>query len=131
MECTNKDYFKCPQKTEPCSQCTPGRDCFSTFVAVTNSAIKKLTQAHVTPLTPSGLKWTNAGTAQPTQGRKIDNSSLAKTLTSKTDFSQEEWDLFGIQDLHFHDFIKSDSGVYFKPAVAQPRKFLYVHIRIF
>lgn len=41
------------QEAGPCPQCAPGRDCFSTIIAVTNSAIKKLTLNDVTPLAPS------------------------------------------------------------------------------
>ena len=51
--CDKGDFFRCPHKEAPCSQCAPGRDCFSTIVAVTNSAIKKLTSDDITPLAQS------------------------------------------------------------------------------
>lgn len=51
--CDKGDFFRCPIKEAPCSQCAPGRDCFSTIVAVTNSAIKKLTSDDITPLAQS------------------------------------------------------------------------------
>ena len=38
---------------------------------------------------PSGLKWHNAGTTEPAQGRELKNSrELADALTSKTEFTQ-------------------------------------------
>jgi hypothetical protein len=48
-----QQYFRCPNKTTPCPQCAPGRDSFSTIVAVINSGIKKLTRNDVTPLAQS------------------------------------------------------------------------------
>jgi hypothetical protein len=77
-------------------------------------------------LNPSGLKWEKTGEKKPTEGRDRSDpegeseSKLSKELRmrstgKKIQFTQEEWDDFGISDLHDDDFIKS-GDVYFKPA---------------
>jgi len=59
-----------------------------------------------------GLKWQDAGSHEPSVGLKITHAALESALTSKTEFTQDEWDAFGIPDLHIHSYIKS-GGRYF------------------
>jgi hypothetical protein len=53
-----------------------------------------------------GLKWKK--TINPGRGRSLRNSGLAAALTRKTEFTKQEWESFGITDLHKDDFIKLD-----------------------
>jgi hypothetical protein len=53
-----------------------------------------------------GLKWEK--TINPGRGRSLRNSGLATALTRKTEFTKQEWESFGITDLHKDDFIKLD-----------------------
>jgi hypothetical protein len=62
----------------------------------------------------TGLKWRKVGHEHPTTGEALTNAALAAALLDKTEFSQEEWDKFGITDLHYSHFVKAD-GAYFKP----------------
>ena len=48
-----QDFSECPSKQKACCLCAPGKDCFTTIIAVANSAIQKLSQ--VTPLAKSRL----------------------------------------------------------------------------
>ena len=87
----------------------------------------------------SGLKWLNTGDSPPTNGRQLENVWLARALTRggkanvavfrahlvedparacTHEFSQEEWDEFGILDLRFDDYIKAGE-CYFRPAEAR------------
>ena len=63
----------------------------------------------------SGAKWLCAGATPPPTGRRLENTELARALTLKTEFSQMEWNAFGISDLHVDDFIQAGER-YFKPA---------------
>ena len=75
--------------------------------------------------TSSGLKWENAGAAKPTEGRELKNEELANKLCKKTEFTQEEWDSFGIQDLCMDNFIKAEiPGSYFQPAATMKGRLL-------
>ena len=62
----------------------------------------------------SGLKWLKAGDTRPANGRDLENAKLAETLMSKTGFTQQEWDAFGITDLRMDHFVKVGES-YFKP----------------
>jgi len=62
----------------------------------------------------SGLKWIQIGSAKPTNGRELSNAALADALASKTEFTQPQWDTFGIKDLHFADFVRV-GNVYYRP----------------
>ena len=69
---------------------------------------------------PSGLKWERAGAEKPTHGRELSNQSLAAALEEgRTDFTQKEWDAFGIRNLRSDHFIKA-GGSYFATAVEKP-----------
>jgi len=62
-----------------------------------------------------GLKWLPAGDTEPT-GRNLEHKKLAEALTRKKEFTKQEWEAFGIKDLHTYHFIKSGDS-YFQPAV--------------
>ena len=61
-----------------------------------------------------GRKWKKTGETKPAQGHELRNAELAAALRSKTEFTQQEWEAFGISDLRNDDFIKMDN-MYFKP----------------
>jgi len=74
----------------------------------------------------SGLKWRNVGDSKPSFGSGLVNQTLAEALTSKTDFTENEWSEFGINDLHSDDFIESH-GFYFKIAEAAEAEIMGKH----
>jgi len=65
--------------------------------------------------TTSGLKWEEAGRERPTTGAELTNDKLRLALKSKIEFTQGEWDSFGVKNLRAHHFVKSGDR-YFKPA---------------
>jgi hypothetical protein len=66
----------------------------------------------------SGLKWANTGATQPAKGRILENSKLAEALARKTEFTEQEWESFGIKYLSKDAYIQSGAGgSYFKPEV--------------
>ena len=77
----------------------------------------------------SGLMWRKAGDTKPVHGRNLENSELAEALTRKIEFSQQEWDKFGIKDLCIDDFVKSGES-YFTPA-AQCMNCLQIDFKVF
>lgn len=63
----------------------------------------------------TGLKWAFAGAAEPTStGRNLANSKLSDALMHKTNFTQQEWQAFGIAQARVDDYVKSGLH-YFKP----------------
>jgi len=62
----------------------------------------------------SGLKWQIIGATQPTEGRELTNLRLSKSLISKLEFTENEWNAFAIshRDLRHDDFIKSGSSFF-------------------
>jgi hypothetical protein len=70
-----------------------------------------------------GLRWNETGATRPIEGRELTCPELSKALRSKTQFSQHEWDAFGIRDLRDDDFVKSGDNKYFKPAAETSRFF--------
>ena len=62
-----------------------------------------------------GLKWLPAGDTEPAMGRNLEHAKLAEALRSKTEFTKQEWEVFGIKDLRTDHFIKSGHS-YFQPA---------------
>eukprot|EP00966_Prymnesium_polylepis_P186070 4312850-Prymnesium_polylepis.1 len=48
---------------------------------------------------PSGLKWEQAGISKPVDGMELINKKLAEALKTKTEFSQKEWEEFGVHPL--------------------------------
>ena len=68
----------------------------------------------------TGLKWERTGQKpKPTEGEgkggELTAPKLAEALAKQTQFSQEEWDGFGIKDLRDDHFIQS-RGAYFRPS---------------
>lgn len=66
-----------------------------------------------------GLKWKDVGTARPWSGtwsgtKLLNNAKLSEALTKKQEFTQAEWDAFGIKALTVDHFIIA-SGKYFEP----------------
>ena len=64
----------------------------------------------------SGLQWESTGTKTPEHGREVSNERLARALMSQAEyrasgfeFTQQEWDEFGIQDLRISDFVRAGS----------------------
>ena len=68
-----------------------------------------------------GFKWLSAGDTEPTTGRNLEHPELAEALMSKTEFTQQEWEAFGmvVDDLYSNlgtdHFVKSGDS-YFQPA---------------
>ena len=71
--------------------------------------------------TASGLKWVKVGTNRPTQGRELINVKLQNALTGQTEFGQEEWNSFHVDDLSLDDFIRA-GNTYYKPAGTHARR---------
>ena len=63
----------------------------------------------------SGLRWKNIGDSRPMEGRELKNPKLANALQTKTEFTPDEWDDFGIGDVRENDFVNS-RNTYFTPA---------------
>ena len=63
----------------------------------------------------SGLRWKNIGDSRPMEGRELKNPELANALQTKTEFTPDEWDDFGIGDVRENDFVNS-RNTYFTPA---------------
>ena len=84
-KCTQKDFFGCPNKVQSCPKCTAGADCFSTTIAVINSAILKLSL--VTPLPAGSLLY-----------RGIDGMSFPDHLLDHTVDLPYEFETNGFKD---------------------------------
>jgi hypothetical protein len=70
----------------------------------------------------SGLKWREVGNNKPRKGEELTNESLvARLVEQQMEFTQAEWDAFGITGLHIHHCIKSGTS-YFQPAAPSPSK---------
>ena len=61
-----------------------------------------------------GLKWLKVGETQPVDGQNLARSDLADALKTKAEFTQEEWEAFGVLGLCLDHFVKS-GGSYFRP----------------
>jgi len=55
-----------------------------------------------------GLKWQCAGIVEPATGRLLENEALANALSTKLEFTQQEWATFDMVDLHIDDYVKSE-----------------------
>ncbi len=62
-----------------------------------------------------GSKWKKLGVAEPSRGQELMCAGLAAALSNKTEFTQQEWDSFGIHDMGDDHYIRSGDQ-YFKPA---------------
>ena len=68
----------------------------------------------------SGLKWQNVGDIEPMTGRELKNQELANALTNKTEFTEftkQEWEQIGIENLGMDHFVKSGAN-YWKPVTS-------------
>ena len=66
-----------------------------------------------------GLKWKSLGSMRPINASWSDelfDYKLANALLKKTSFNQQEWNAFGINNLHKNNYIKSGTS-YFQPIV--------------
>ena len=66
-------------------------------------------------LTASSLEWDNVGEEEPSEGRQLneEHEKLRTAQGIKTNFTQTEWDDFGITDLRVAHFVRSGAH-YFK-----------------
>ena len=64
-----------------------------------------------------GLKWRNVGSEKPQQGVERVNAELTEQLQQRTEFTQAEWDRFGVSDLDTHDYVLA-GGAYFQPTTS-------------
>ena len=62
----------------------------------------------------SGLRWKEAGTELPANGKELSNEKLSKALRSKVEFTAVEWEDFGINELQMDHCIRAGDK-YFKP----------------
>ena len=62
------------------------------------------------------LKWQNCGSDEPKNGQLLTNAQLAIALTTKTQFTRQEWSAFCVADGDFCEssYVKSGS-FYFQP----------------
>jgi len=79
--------------------------------------LRSIARASVDRAEPGGLKWRKIGDEPPGTGRQLANVKLANALTTRTEFSQTEWDAFGIHGLRSSDFVMA-GGSCFRPIVA-------------
>ena len=61
-----------------------------------------------------GLTWHEVGSTRPSKGIEVVNKNLAEMLQTKLEFSQSEWNAFGVEDLTANHFVMVD-GRYFQP----------------
>ena len=70
-------------------------------------------------LSMPGLKWQWANDIKPTRGSELISSKLSEALQSKSEFTQDEWDEFGIKGVNKEtismSYIKSGFSFY-RPA---------------
>jgi hypothetical protein len=62
----------------------------------------------------NNLKWENVGQTKPATGKELQNANLSSALNSKTEFTQQEWNNFGIINLDNDNYINV-GGNYYKP----------------
>jgi hypothetical protein len=85
-------------------------------------AILDRTRSNIMFKTASGLSWKNIGARKPKfGGGELTNVALANALKSKTSFTHQEWDSFGISHLNYDNFIKSGDS-YFSPQAQKQQK---------
>jgi hypothetical protein len=68
-----------------------------------------------------GLVWREVDPGidlQVHEGRELSNPELSGALATKTVFTSQEWDAFGIRDLRMHDLVRSGDS-YFTPAPSE------------
>ena len=68
----------------------------------------------------SGLKWKRLGSVRPCTGLELVNKELTQALSTKAEFTQAEWDTFGVRALRMDHFVSS-SNEYFAPVAAETK----------
>ena len=76
-------------------------------------------------MTASGTKWLHVGTTQPEKTMVLTKppasvEKLAAALAEKTEFTRDEWKLFGIKRLSVDHVVKSGDAYYTSEPEAQP-----------
>ena len=72
-----------------------------------------------------GLKWRKIGRTRPAHGQQLTDDGLASALLRKQEFSRQEWDAFGIQQLRRDHYVlvgdlSRPSGGYYEPDYCMP-----------
>ena len=80
-----------------------------------HGGVRTVLQLRRTTQSLSDLVWEADGVAKPPSGQELTNKKLSQALESKTQFTQDEWNKFGITGLRADHFIKSGAS-YFRPA---------------
>lgn len=93
---------------------TKAEDTRLSWIRSLTKAAKALERMKSFTYDASGLRWTVAGRTKPAQGRELSNNVLSASLQSKTEFTQEQWDAFGVRDLRDDDYIKA-GDLYYRP----------------
>ena len=62
----------------------------------------------------TGLNWVRV-VASPVDGVELVNAKLQAALSTKLEFTQSEWDAFGISDLHREHWTRASNSQYYKP----------------
>lgn len=70
----------------------------------------------ISAIKASGLKWRIIPNGRPISGKKLTNQKLAEALRTKTNFTETEWETFGVKFLHMDHFIQS-STCYYEPEI--------------
>ena len=66
----------------------------------------------------SGLKWMNIGTTRPNPGEELTERLLVEALgRGFTEFTDDEWERFGIEDLRMDHYVSSRGSFYVPSAV--------------
>jgi len=84
--------------------------------------ITRLAKLGERPHESGGLKWRKTNSLpsgmRPLRGIELSNAALSKALKTKLEFTEEEWDTFGVDSLTLENFIEVD-GTYFQPEEEQ------------
>ena len=108
--CVGDSYFK-PVRTPTGTDISDEDDAKALIKAIRN---KKTASGALGRI----YKWLPVGDIEPTTGHNLQNSKLAEALRSKTEFTVQEWEAFGIEVLPTDHFIKSGDS-FFQPAGQQ------------
>ena len=95
---------------------------FNIFLQITICKLSAcfLHQHLIQSVQTSGLKWVLIGDKAPDKGRNLEHAELAAALAVKTEFTAEEWESFGVQDLRMSHFVKVGRS-YFCPLYSMTR----------
>ncbi len=83
-------------------------------------------EVYVAEFPQLGSKWEECGTVMPEGSRLLTNDKLAKALMEeKQEFTRQEWEAFGINDLQTDHVVQVESE-HFKPVAQQCDEFIYL-----